>query len=155
MLYFAYGSNLDSKQMRARCPSAQFVDKALLRDHGLCFPRYGSTRGCGVASIEPADGHHVWGVVYDVADDDVSKMDECEGFDPSRPPDKNCYNHAQITVLREGNVATPITVFTYIAERQANPPLPNANYRDSIVCGARAWKLPDDYVKRLEAIKIS
>jgi gamma-glutamylcyclotransferase (GGCT)/AIG2-like uncharacterized protein YtfP len=155
MRIFAYGSSLDFKQTRARCPSAQFVAKALLTDHKLCFPRYGSNRGCGVASVECADGDHVWGVVYDIADDDVPKMDKAEGFDPNRAPDQNCYNRAQITVLRDGNAGRPIAAFTYIAEPQANPPLPNANYRDTIVCGARAWELPDDYVKRLEAIKIS
>jgi gamma-glutamylcyclotransferase len=153
MLIFAYGSSLDFKQTRARCPSAKFVAKALLKDHRLCFPRCGSKRGCGVASVECARGDHVWGVVYDIADEDVPKMDKCEGFDPNRS--QNSYNRAQIIVLSDGNAATPMTVVTYIAEPQENPPLPNANYRDTIVCGARAWKLPDDYVKRFEAIKIS
>ena len=39
MLYFAYGSNLDCGQMRSRCPSTQFVCRAVLKDHSLAFTR--------------------------------------------------------------------------------------------------------------------
>jgi len=155
MLNFAYGSNLDFKQARTRCPSAQFISKALLPDYRLCFPRNGVARGCGVASVEPADGEHVWGVVYDIADVDVSKMDKAEDFDPNRPHEQNSYNRVQIPVLLDGNVNMPSTVSIYIAVPQANPLLPNANYRDTIIRGARAWELPVDYVKKLEAIIVS
>jgi gamma-glutamylcyclotransferase (GGCT)/AIG2-like uncharacterized protein YtfP len=155
MLQFAYGSNLDINQARVRCPSAQFIAKALLPDYRLCFPRTGWPRGCGVASVEPADGDHVWGVVYDIADVHVSEMDQAEKFDPNLPRDQNTYNRVQIRVLLDGNVNTPIKVFIYIAVPEPNPLPPNAAYRDTIVGGARASNLPDDYVKRLEAIRIS
>jgi hypothetical protein len=155
MLLFAYGSNLDFNQVRARCPSAQFVAKALLTDYRLYFPRYGPKWGCGVASVADSERDHLWGVAYDIADDDVLKMDTCEGFNSKRRPEQNSYNRLQVSVLRDGNVATPLTAFTYIAVPQPNPPLPNANYRATLEKGARDWKLPDDYVKMLEAIRIS
>jgi gamma-glutamylcyclotransferase (GGCT)/AIG2-like uncharacterized protein YtfP len=155
MLLFAYGSNLDFKQTRARCPSAQFVAKALLTGHRLYFPRYGSNWDCGVASVDDSDGDHVWGVVYDIADDDVPKMDTSEGFNPNRHEEQNSYNRVSVCVLLDGNAASPVAAFTYIAVPQPNPQLPNANYREAIVRGARAWKLPNDYVNMLEAIRIS
>ena len=34
-LYFAYGSNLDAEQMRARCPTARGLERARLRDHHI------------------------------------------------------------------------------------------------------------------------
>jgi len=82
-------------------------------------------------------------------------MDEAEDFEPNRPPDQNSYNRVQIEVLRNGKPATPITVFTYIAVPQPKPPLPNADYRNTIIRGARASGLPEEYVKRLEAIRIA
>jgi len=155
MLQFAYGSNLDFNQTRARCRSARFVSKALLPDYRLCFPRYGLARRCGVASIEPAEGDHVWGVVYEIPDDEVSNMDKAEDFNRDRPYDQNSYYRVEIEVLPNGDPATPITVFTYIAVPQPKPPLPNADYRDTIVRGAIASGLPEEYVKRLEAIEIA
>jgi len=124
-------------------------------DHRLCFPRYGTKWDCGVASVERASGDQVWGVVYDIADDDVPKMDTCEGFNPKRPREQNSYNRLPVSLLLDGNAAAPVTAITYIAVPQPNPPLPNAKYRETIVRGARAWKLPDHYVKTLEAIRIS
>ena len=43
MLYFAFGSNLDPDQMRARCPAHQVVGMAVLRDHKLIFPIFSTT----------------------------------------------------------------------------------------------------------------
>lgn len=85
----------------------------------------------------------------------VSEMDEAEKFDPNLPHDQNTYNRVQIRVLLDGSVNTPITVFIYIAVPERNPLPPNAAYRETIVRGARASNLPDDYVKRLEGIRIS
>ena len=51
MLYFAYGSNLDWAQMKSRCPSATFVDRAKLKDHRLAFTRKSKDRDCGAADL--------------------------------------------------------------------------------------------------------
>ena len=51
MLYFAYGSNMEWKQMRERCPSAMFVCIAKLKDRRLAFTRKSKDRGCGVATL--------------------------------------------------------------------------------------------------------
>ncbi len=51
MLYFAYGSNMYREQMQTRCPSAEFVAKALLPDYELAFTHYSDTRKCWVADI--------------------------------------------------------------------------------------------------------
>ena len=39
-LYFAYGSNLDAEQMKARCPTARPLRTARLADHRLGFTHY-------------------------------------------------------------------------------------------------------------------
>lgn len=55
MLYFAYGSNMDEKHMKERCPYAQFVAVARLPEHRLLFPPRLpvslSGRGCVVVQI--------------------------------------------------------------------------------------------------------
>ncbi len=100
MLYFAYGSNLDCEQMRQRCPSVRLVCVAKLKDHRLVFPRKSQKRNCGVAGVEPRSGFDVWGVVYDIYDVDIGKLDDSEGYKPGRQPEKNAYVREERQGLR-------------------------------------------------------
>ena len=73
-LYFAYGSNMDHVQMRSRCPSAEFIGLASLKN----FTYYIDERG--VASIKPKYGATAWGVIWDIQDScDWDVLDRYEG----------------------------------------------------------------------------
>jgi len=153
MFYFAYGSNMDCGQMRKRCPSARFVGVALLPDHKLAFTRESVDRRCGVADVVAEDGAQVWGVVHEITDLDVGKLDASEGFRPGR--DKNSYYRRECLVFLDGEDQRPLTVSAYFGDPQPNPPLPNAAYRDLILTGARHWHLPEEYIRELEQIEVS
>ena len=75
---FAYGSNMDCEQMRERCPSTRFVCVAKLPNHRLAFTRKSTRRNCGVADAVKAEGNEVWGVVYEIDDIDLPKLDSLE-----------------------------------------------------------------------------
>lgn len=153
MLCFAYGSNMDWGQMKERCPSARFVGVGLLPDHKLAFTRESKNRGCGVADVVPDNGRKVWGVVYEIADLDVGKLDDKEGYRPERK--KNAYCRRECRVLLDGDSQQPLTVSAYFADPQPNPPPPNAKYRGLILSGARHWRLPKKYIRELEQIEVS
>ena len=153
MLTFAYGSNMNWNQMRERCPSSRFVGIAVLRDHKLAFTRKSVNRGSGVADVVAEDGARVWGVVYEITDLDVGKLDAWEGFRPGR--DKNSYYRRECLVFLDGEDQRPLMVSAYFGDPQPNPPLPNAAYRDLILAGARHWHLPEEYVRQLEQIEVS
>jgi gamma-glutamylcyclotransferase (GGCT)/AIG2-like uncharacterized protein YtfP len=155
MLYFAYGSNMDLDQMRERCPSARFVCTAKLEDHRLTFPRKSKNRGCGVATVQPVKDSEVWGVVYQIEELEMGKLDKHEGYNPSRKLDRNSYVRAEFRVLRGGDEKEPLTVFTYVANPECGEHKPNKNYKETILKGAKFWHLPDDYVCQLEAIEVS
>ena len=73
-LYFAYGSNMDHDQMVSRCPSAEFIGLASLKN----FAYYINNRG--VASLKPQYGATAWGVVWDIQDTcDWEALDQYEG----------------------------------------------------------------------------
>ena len=73
-LYFAYGSNMDHKQMLNRCPGAEFVGLASLKN----FEYY--IDGRGVASVNPKHGATTWGAVWDIQDSsDWEVLDQYEG----------------------------------------------------------------------------
>jgi gamma-glutamylcyclotransferase (GGCT)/AIG2-like uncharacterized protein YtfP len=140
-------------QMRERCPASRFVGIAVLRDHKLAFTRESVNRGCGVADVVAQDGAQVWGVVYEIDDLDVGKLDAAEGFRPGR--DKNSYYRRECLVFLDGDSQRPLTVSTYFGDPQPNPPLPNAAYKNLILTGARYWHLPEEHIRELEQIEVN
>jgi gamma-glutamylcyclotransferase (GGCT)/AIG2-like uncharacterized protein YtfP len=153
MLYFAYGSNLDPRQLRQRCPSARFVAVASLPDHRLAFTRYAKDRGCGTCDGVSEPGQDIWGVVFDLSEADLGRMDASEGYQPGRPLTDNAYFREQREVYRDGKQDQPIVVWLYFANRQPNAPLPNAAYKRQLVEGARYWGLPEEYQAQLRRIE--
>ena len=155
MLYFAYGSNMDWCQMLYRCPSAMFLDVALLPDHELKFTRESKNRGCGVADACADKDSKVWGVVYQIDEKDVANLDANERYRPGRPKSENAYQRESRHVFVDGNKKNPFKVAVYFANPQADPPLPNQAYKDLILAGAKHWHLPDEYIQHvLECIKV-
>lgn len=80
VVMFAYGSNLDRAQMRERCPDATPVGRAMLRGYRIAFA--GASRrwdGGGVATLLPARGSNVSGVLYELSDESLAVLDSYEG----------------------------------------------------------------------------
>jgi gamma-glutamylcyclotransferase (GGCT)/AIG2-like uncharacterized protein YtfP len=147
-LIFAYGSNMDFAQMRERCPSATFVCKALLPEYRLAFTRKSVNRNCGVSDVVPEPSSIVWGVVYDVPDDEIPHLDIKEGVN------SNSYVRHTGIVYQDGDESKALDVNIYFAVPQENPPLPNQEYKSLIVGGARHWNLLADYIAELEKIQV-
>jgi gamma-glutamylcyclotransferase len=79
LIYFAYGSNLDTKQMRARCASARVDARAVLRNHALAFGGFSARWGGSVATLVPAQGAQVEGLLYVLQPVDLRALDCYEG----------------------------------------------------------------------------
>jgi len=149
MLYFAYGSNMDPKQMKDRCPDAKVFGLGYLADHAICFPRRSLRRACGVSSVEPKVGQNTWGVVYEIGPRDIEALDKSEGYRSDRDRRQNAYNRVVVIVNIEEE---PVSVETYVAEPQEGTHLPNELYMSHILDGARHHGLPGDYLALLANI---
>lgn len=75
--YLAYGSNLNTQQMRSRCPSARVIGTAEIKDYRLLFK--GSRTG-SYLTIEPNEGKSVPVGVWEVSAEDEAALDRYEGF---------------------------------------------------------------------------
>ena len=139
--------------MKERCPSAKFVCRAKLPSHRLAFTRKSVRRGCGVADILRDEMNDVWGVVYELLENELEELDKDEDFRPGRPDDQNDYTRENCHVWREGDAKQPLLVALYRGHPQPNPPLPNYDYKNLIVTGARHWQLPGYYIQELESIQ--
>src|SRR5262245_32943588 len=152
MLYFAYGSNMQWERIRDRCPSAEFMCKAMLPGYRLTFPRYSRNNESWTASIERADGHAVWGVVYAISDKDIRLLDRQEGYRPDRPTNMNAHIPLQCYVFDGGAQDKALAVMTYITNAGGKPPparrdrkAPSKEYKSRLVEGAKHWNLPEAY----------
>ena len=75
MLYFAYGSNLNHKQMKKRCKDSRFIKKITLKNYILTFrSKYGA------ADIEKKMGKKVYGALYNISKSDERKLDIYEEY---------------------------------------------------------------------------
>jgi gamma-glutamylcyclotransferase (GGCT)/AIG2-like uncharacterized protein YtfP len=79
VIVFAYGSNLNRKQMRSRCASAQVEARAVLPNHALAFGGFSHRWGGAVASVIPEPGARVEGLLYGIQPAELAVLDRYEG----------------------------------------------------------------------------
>jgi gamma-glutamylcyclotransferase (GGCT)/AIG2-like uncharacterized protein YtfP len=144
LYYFAYGSNMNWEQMQRRCPSAKFVCNAVLKNYRFAIARHSRLRNCGTANIFAETGSEVWGIVYDVSEQELRILD---GFEDG-------YRRENMLVLATGDCQSSIEVLVYIAEKEDNVPLPSAEYKRLIIAGARYWSIPEIYLMMLEQLRV-
>lgn len=79
VLVLAYGSNLDERQMRARCPSAQALATCEVPGYALAFVGHSKSRNGAVATLVPKRGSRAQGLIWRIDSKDLRGLDACEG----------------------------------------------------------------------------
>jgi cation transport regulator ChaC len=128
--YFAYGSNLNRKQMRERCPDSKPMFVATLHNYKLVFVGWSRQWRGGVATIKSFRGDRVLGAIYEVSEKDLRRLDKYEGY-----PDN--YNRLKVKVNDEGS--EPIEAVTYIKAGRLEETQPSQEYLAIIQQGYREW----------------
>jgi gamma-glutamylcyclotransferase (GGCT)/AIG2-like uncharacterized protein YtfP len=140
ILYFAYGSNMDMRRFRRRCPDATVAGRASLRGYRLGFTRYSSAEKGGVADIVAEPDAVVWGALYEIDESCFAALDDYEGA-------PRAYRRETVRVLDDGGAEREAVA--YVANKTGEF-APSRQYLAQIVQGARDHELPDDYVRGLE-----
>ena len=128
--YLAYGSNLNIRQMRTRCPEARIIGTAEIPDYHLLFK--GSRTGTYL-TIEPKKGAAVPVGVWSVTAADETALDMYEGF-------PNFYYKAEMTVTVTGIKSGKTSrrkAFVYIMHEDRKPGLPSSRYVQTCAAGYR------------------
>ena len=98
---------------------------------------------------------NVWGVVYQIDETDVGRLDRREGYRPGRPMPQNSYCRAEQMVYEDGDEHKPLTAAMYTVVNRLPTIPPSQEYKDLIAGGARHWHLPNDYIELLEKIVVA
>ena len=135
-VYFAYGSNMKTDRMTKRVPSAKPLGYAKLVGKKLVFNKI-SSDGSGKTNIVRSKNSVVLGVLFEVNETDIVKLDGIE----------KGYKKQDITVL--GNNDKPLHAFTYVSTQTKDGLKPYDRYLNFLVQGAEENGLPKDYVDSL------
>jgi hypothetical protein len=138
-LYFAYGSNMNRAAMRRRCPGARAIGPATLEGYKF----FVGIDGWG--SVKPSAGDSVHGVLWRLTPRDLAALHAYELLH------QGLYDVRRLPV-RSG--ARRVAAMIYLLRRHsAGKPKPG--YVEMIAASARAWKLPEAYVRSVERLRTS
>jgi len=140
--YFAYGSNMSSKRLKARVPSAKAIGVAILKSHKLAFHKV-SVDGSGKCDIAASETDEVIGVLFEIPESEKRNLDRLEGLN---------HGYDEKTVEVHLGADKTETAVTYFATK-VNPELkPFTWYRRHVLEGAREAQLPSSYIDAIEAV---
>ena len=138
MKYFAYGSNMLTERLRARCPSAHPIGAGIANGFRLNFSK------CG----EDGSGKNAFGVMFTISAADAAALDEAEG--PGYLRD----DFFEITQFPPGH---RLTVAAFLARPDAidEALAPYDWYLELVVAGALQHDLPREHIESLKRFRSS
>jgi hypothetical protein len=138
MLHFAYGANMHRGVMRRHAPTAEALGAGHLAGHRFVIT------ADGYASVEPAAGDKVYGMVWRITPRDRVTLDLWENVGGG------LYRTAMLPVDFAGRRATALV---YLA-RPRPPGTPRAGYMEVVIAAARELELPEVYLRSLEQWRV-
>lgn len=159
LLYFAFGSNLSSTQMRSRCPGAKAVGLAFLPGYDFIINERGFANviprsDTSASTSTTAEDGGVYGVLYQLASTtEKERLDRYEGV-------PKAYEDLVLEVqqLSSGDSSSNTTssaamvrALVYVDRQRVGPAAPRAEYIVRMNAGiseaVAEWGLPRDYVR--------
>lgn len=126
--YIAYGSNLNVKQMKMRCPGATILGTTKLKNYELLFK--GIKTG-SYLTIEKKEGSTVPVVIWEVTESDEKSLDRYEGYPIFYYKKKM---KLQYKGIRTGKRRT-VNAFVYIMHEENPVGVPSIYYMKTCIDG--------------------
>ena len=138
--YIAYGSNLNIRQMRYRCPGAKPIGISAIPDYELLYK--GSKTGAYL-TIEPKDGSLVPIAVWEVTADDEKRLDIYEGY-----PKFYYKKEVRLPIRLASGKIRKVTAFVYIMHEERSIAIPSISYIRTCEEGYRNFGFDVKYLDR-------
>ena len=133
-LFAAYGVGINRAEMAMRCPTAKLLGASTLRNHRLTFR---GPHAAAVANIEPAKGHSVPMLVWDITPADEAALDLYEGF-------PHLFEKQQFRIRLDG---TLVNCMTYVIRGDRPIGKPSAFYYSTVLEGYKAAGFDTEILK--------
>lgn len=136
-----------SRIMNKVCAGYALIGPARLENHRLAFTRESASWGHGVADIVPANGDHVWGVLYRIDQPCLDALDIKESVG---------VGYQRIEVKAQTTDDKIYNAISYeVIQKLTQEILPSRAYAETFIEGATEHRLPSDYIAFLKSIKIA
>ena len=138
--YLAYGSNLNMKQMKWRCPNSNVIGTGWIDNYELLFK--GSMTG-SYLTIEPRGGSRVPVAVWEVSESDEKALDRYEGY-------PIFYYKKEMRIPVDdltGKVTQDLDCFIYIMDESRPFGLPTTGYIMTCLEGYKVFGFDAAYIK--------
>lgn len=143
--YFAYGSCVNIGELRKSLEYDEHMEDphicgvGILDGHRLAFTRMSTNWQGGVLDIVESPTDYVLGLVYEMAEEDISKLDNREGA-------PRCYRRVENLKIALGH--EEVAVFSYtVVNKELGEIEPSAAYFDKVYEGMR-HRFPAEYVNK-------
>ena len=137
--YLAYGSNLNVRQMRYRCPTAKPIGITAIPDYELLYK--GSKTG-SYLTIEKKKGSLVPIVVWEVTAADEKRLDAYEGY-----PNFYYKKEMKLPVGLANGKTKKLTAFIYIMHEERELGCPSLSYIRTCKEGYRNFGFDQKYLE--------
>lgn len=144
--YFAYGSNLDKKQIKERCPESRLIGKCVLKNYKLAFTTFSIKRKYGCADIIKYDNDEVWGLYYSLTENDLKKLDKSEGH-------PYIYKRFSVDIIDEFDKHIKAESYEVVNKAHEHQK-PSKEYLDILKLTAEKYGFPDSYKQLLFSFEI-
>ncbi|MFH1651742.1 MAG: gamma-glutamylcyclotransferase family protein [Chloroflexota bacterium] len=155
--YFAYGSNMDNKEVQKCSVELRNPRVARLDGYKLRFNYCSSKRKSGAANIMVSEGDSVYGLLMELNEKELKRIrckEGCKNPDTTGLP--NYYDEIRVTVEKQEDSELVINVVTYKVtndkERKENVP-PKESYMKLIIDNAEKYGFPSKYISFLKSIE--
>ena len=144
--YIAYGSNLNVRQMKFRCPTAKIVGTAVIGDYELLYK--GSKTG-SYLTIEKKKGSVVPVAVWEVTAADEHNLDIYEGY-----PNFYYKKNMKIRLSETGKM---IDAFVYIMHEERKIGVPSLSYVSTCLQGYISFGFDEQYLSeaQIKAVEVA
>ena len=139
---FAYGSNMLTERLKARCPSATVLGTAFAEGSIIEFSKRSELDGSGKATLGRAAGQRTPGVLFKIPNPQCRTLDRAEGAGKG-------YDRCDAFPVHRSGSAAIVQAVTYLATSPEANLKPYDWYLALIVAGAHQHGLGDDYIAKL------
>ncbi len=146
MKIFCYGSNMNTERITERCSSSCFISRAKISGYKLVFNKRSKDKSGKANLVHTGDKSLVWGVIFDISEDQKPLLDAAEGLGRG-------YDEYKLQVIND--LEQEIECVCYIA---TDPKYLDDNlkpydwYRDFCLLGAKEHNLPEEWILTLEQL---
>ena len=139
-LYFAYGSNMLSSRLYARCPSAKMICAARVERYALDFSKKSLDGSAKANLVEQSFSVQTPGVLFEINIEDRHTLDMFEGAGKE---------YDRIDDFRINVEGQTISATTYLATARHDDLVPFDWYLALVLAGAIEHRLGDEHIARI------